>query len=266
MMEFEGRFDRTKLLLGNETFARLQEKRIIIFGVGGVGSWCAESLVRTGIRHLTLVDCDEVNETNINRQLLATTETVGMPKVEAMRQRLLTISPDADIQIINKVYNRDDNLAFHLEDYDYIIDCIDSLKDKAALLINATNGNWGEQTSLVPDPSQRPFVRAKVFSSMGAALKIDPTQIKVAEYWKVRGCPLGAALRKKMKRARQSLGKEVMCVYSEELLENRGNTDETCDYKAVINGTLAHITAIFGFTLAGLVVQDAVNPEHRTTL
>lgn len=258
-----GIFARTELLLGTETLRKLGEKRVIVFGVGGVGSWCAETLVRSGITHLTIVDNDEVNPTNINRQLMATTLTVGRPKVEVMRERLLTINPDADIVALNRTYTRDCNLDFHLEDYDYIIDCIDSLKDKAALLINATNGAWGEQTPMVPDPSKRPFVKATVFSSMGAALKIDPTQVKVAEYWKVRGCPLGAAIRKKMKRAKQSLGKPVMCVYSEELLENKGATSETCDYKAVVNGTLAHITGIFGMTLAGLVLKDAVLGDDR---
>ena len=257
------KFNRTELLLGSDALNRIREKRVILFGVGGVGSWCAESLVRSGIEHLTIVDNDEVNPTNINRQLMATTLTVGQPKVEAMRNRLLEINPDAEIIAISATYNRDNNLDFHLEDYDYIIDCIDSLKDKAALLINATNGSWGEQTPLVPDPSLRPYVKAKVFSSMGAALKIDPTQVRVAEYWKVRGCPLGAALRKKMKRAKQTLGKEVMCAYSEELLENRGVTDETCDYKAVVNGSLVHITGIFGMTLAGLVLKDIVEQDGK---
>lgn len=256
MKEYLG---RVELLLGKEALQSIAETKVIIFGVGGVGSWCAESLVRSGIRHLTIVDSDCVAESNINRQAEATVATVGQVKVEAMRDRLLSINPEAEIVTIQKTYSRETNHEFHLEDYDYIIDCIDSLKDKAALLINATNGTWGEQAPLVADFPPQPYVKATVFSSMGAALKVDPTQIKVAEYWKVRGCPLGAALRKKMKRARQKLGKEVLCVYSEELLENRGHTDETCDYKAVVNGTLAHITAIFGFTIAGLILRDITN-------
>lgn len=232
-------FNRTQRLLGSDAMAALQSSRVILFGVGGVGSWCAESLVRSGVCHLTIVDADTVSVTNINRQILATTQTVGQVKAEAMRERLLTINPSADITAIHATYTEECNADFHLEQYDYIIDCIDSLKDKIHLLMNATR-----------------VEHARVFSSMGAALKIDPTQIKVGEFWKVRGCTLGAAMRKRMRRHNLTLAQKVMCVYSEELLENRGETDETCDYKAVINGSLSHITGIFGLTIAGLVMQD----------
>lgn len=258
----KGIFNRAELLLGSATMQSAAQARIIIFGVGGVGSWCAESLVRSGIEHLTIVDSDRVCVTNVNRQLMATCRTIGKVKVDALRDRLLEINPSANITAIQEIYSEETSEQFHLDQYDYIIDCIDSLKDKCALLLNATRHN------------------ATVYSSMGAALKIDPTQIKVAEFWKVRGCPLGAALRKKMKRSKVKPSKKVMCVYSEELLDNCGsNTScgterclcpktkagpgredlvnhEWCTSKAQINGTLAHITAIFGFTLAGLLIQD----------
>ena len=149
---------------------------------------------------------------------------------------MLEINPNADITAIQKVYCQEENETFHLGDYDYIIDCIDSMKDKITLLLNAT------------------ATRATVFSSMGAALKMDPTQVKVTELWKVRGCPLGAALRKKMKRAGLKPAKPVMCVYSEELLENKGISE--IEREGNSNGTMSHITAIFGFTLAGLVMKD----------
>jgi len=238
-------FNRAELLLGREAMEQIASKRVIIFGVGGVGSWCAESLVRSGIEQLTIVDADRVAVSNINRQLMATTKTVGRAKVEVLRERLLDINPEAHIEALEAVYNEETAASFQLEQYDYIIDCIDSLKDKIHLLVYATT------------------FPAKVFSSMGAALKIDPTQIKVAEYWKVRGCPLGAMLRKKMKRSKQKLSQKVMCVYSEELLENRGGDNSSDDApnlfnKVQTNGTLAHITAIFGFTLAGLVMKDMV--------
>lgn len=261
-----GIFNRVELLLGRGAMEAISSKQVIIFGVGGVGSWCAESLVRTGVKHLTIVDSDNVSVTNVNRQLQATTKTVGEVKVEVLRERLLDINPEAEIIALQKIYTRENNHEFHLENYDYIIDCIDSLRDKAALLINATNGTWGEQQPLVADFPPQPFVKAKVFSSMGAALKIDATQIKVAEYWKVRGCPLGAALRKKMKRARQKLNKEILCVYSEELLDNKGVETSYeapapsggSTSKAQVNGTLAHITGIFGFNLAALVIRDII--------
>ena len=256
-------FRRSELLLGDEAMSRIGEKRVIIFGVGGVGSWCAESLIRSGIRNLTIVDSDRVCITNINRQLMATTKTVGQVKVEALRERLLTINPQAEITALQQIFSEESAAQFHLEDYDYIIDAIDSLKDKAALILLACK------------------TKAKLFSSMGAALKLDPTRIKVTEFWKVQGDPLARALRKKFKSQKMFPKRKFQCVYSDELLTNRGHNatcgteqcmcpkakngpgdqsllnHEWCSSKAQINGTLAHITAIFGFMLAGLVVQDA---------
>ena len=238
-------FRRSELLLGNEAMDRIAQKRVIIFGVGGVGSWCAESLVRSGIRQLTIVDSDRVCITNINRQLMATTKTVGQVKVEALKERLLTINPSAEIMALQKIFSQETAEEFDLDSYDYIIDAIDSLKDKAALILLACKTN------------------AKLFSSMGAALKIDPTRIKVTEFWKVEGDPLARALRKKFKHYGQFPEKKFQVVYSDELLENKGcppDTDETPSLfnKPQTNGSLAHITAIFGFTLAGLVIQDAI--------
>ena len=237
-------FRRSELLLGNEVMERIAQKRVIIFGVGGVGSWCAESLVRSGIRQLTIVDSDLVCITNINRQLMATTQTVGQVKVEALKERLLSINPSAEITALQKIFSQETAEEFNLDSYDYIIDAIDSLKDKAQLILTACKTG------------------ATLFSSMGAALKLDPTRIKVTEFWKVQGDPLARAIRKKFKHYGQFPEKKFQVVYSDELLENRGcPTDEgeepSSFDKPQTNGSLAHITAIFGFTLAGLVIQDA---------
>ena len=251
-------FRRSELLLGNETMERIAKKRVIIFGVGGVGSWCAESLVRSGISQLTIVDSDRVCITNINRQLMATTKTIGQVKVHALKERLLTINPHAEIIAMQKIFTQQTAEEFELETYDYIIDAIDSLKDKALLIMMACQ------------------TKAKLFSSMGAALKMDPTRIRVTEFWNVKGDPLARALRNKFKRLRQFPKRKFKCVYSDELLANRGhyatcNTEqcvctkakmESGDYhdwnslKAQINGTVAHVTAIFGFMLAGLALND----------
>lgn len=235
-------FSRTDLLVGAENADRLSRTKVIIFGLGGVGSWCAESLVRSGIFHLTLVDFDLVGMSNINRQLMATTATVGKAKVEVLAKRLLDINPGADIRCIGKVYRDEDYQEYELDSYDYVIDCIDSLKDKASLILRATAS------------------KATLFSSMGAALKVDPQRIKVAEFFSVKGCPLGFALRKKLRRQGLLPSKEFLCVYDDEVLENRGTSDESPEgeiiKKAVINGTMSHITGIFGLTLAGLVIQD----------
>ena len=243
----EGIFQRGERLLGADVMNTLADKRVIVFGVGGVGSWCVEGLVRSGICHLTIVDSDCVSVTNINRQLMATVNTVGQPKVEVLRNRLLEINPLAEITIRQDVYCADNADSFHLENYDYVIDAIDSLKDKAHLILNATGKG------------------VKLFSSMGAALKLDPMKISVAEFWDVKGCPLGAALRRKFKKKKTFPKRKFKCVYSEELLENKGESPEIDDNstwdarKAQINGSLVHITAMFGFTLCGLVVQDVAN-------
>ena len=229
-------FRRAELLLGDDAMSRIREKRVIIFGVGGVGSWCAESLVRSGITKLTIVDSDRVSVTNINRQLMATTETIGQVKVDALRKRLLTINPSADVTALQQVFTAETASKFALEEYDYIIDAIDSLKDKALLILMAC------QTG------------AKLYSSMGAALKLDPTRIKTAEFWKVTGDPLARALRNRFKRDGVFPKRKFQCVYSDELLENKAPIDP--DDRG--NGSIVHITAVFGFVLAGLVVQDAV--------
>ena len=259
-----GIFNRAQLLLGSDAMERLSSIKVIIFGVGGVGSWCAESLVRSGISHMTVVDSDRVCITNINRQLMATVKTVGQVKVEALKERLLTINPMAEIDARQQIFSEETADSFCLDSYDYIIDAIDSLKDKRLLIEMACN------------------TKAVFFSSMGAALKMDPTRIKVAEFWKVEGCPLARALRQRFKRLKRKPARKFLCVYSDELLENKGHNascgtekcmcpkakngpgdaallnHEWCSSKAQINGSLMHITAIFGMTIAGLVVKDAV--------
>lgn len=241
----KGIFDRTKRLVGDDAMKALEDAKVIIFGMGGVGSWVAEGLVRTGIRHLTIVDADTIDTTNVNRQMPATTLTLGEDKVEASRRRLLEINPDADIIAIKMFYSEETANLIDLAQYDYIVDAIDSLKDKALLILNATSSG------------------RKFYSSMGAALKIDPTRVRVAEFWDVQGCPLARALRNKFKKTRVFPKRKFLCVYSDELLANKGGTSETCDYKASINGSLVHITAIFGFTIAGKIISDIVTSKQN---
>lgn len=262
--------NRTALLVGDTAMDRITAARVIIFGVGGVGSWCAESLVRSGIRCLTIVDSDRVCITNVNRQAMATTRTVGRVKVEALKERLLEINPAADITAVQEIFCADTAESFHLDAYDYIIDAIDSLKDKLELILRCTQKP--RPATLCPPPI--------FYSSMGAALKMDPTEVRVSEFWQVDGCPLAAVLRRRMRKQKRFPGRKFQCVWGPEVLPNlgqahtcgteacmcpktasgEGRTDllnhEWCTSKAQINGTTAHITAIFGFTLAGLVIQD----------
>ena len=227
-------FARTELLLGEPCLARLAATRVILFGVGGVGSWCAETLVRSGIGHLTLVDGDQVMASNCNRQLPALTTTIGRNKVEVLRERLLQINPDADVQAICGRYNADTADTFGLADCDYVIDAIDSLKDKALLIRHVTS-----------------LPHTRLFSSMGAARKFDPTRIRIAEFSKVSGDPLARALRHAFKHDRLFPARKFLCVYSDEQLPNAHPNPDNA------NGTMAHITAIFGHMLAYLVLRDA---------
>ena len=234
--------NRSELLLGADVMARLAAVRVIVFGVGGVGSWCAEGLVRSGVMHLTLVDADCVAPSNINQQRMATVSTVGRPKVEVLREILLDIHPSAQIEAIQARFTEDAAAGFALDTYDYIIDAIDALKDKASLILHAAASP------------------ATFFSSMGAACKIDPTQVRVASFWEVRGCPLGAMLRKKLRKAGTLPARDFLCVYDEELLPNRGEDtaleEELKFDKVAHNGSLITVTATFGFTLASLVIRD----------
>lgn len=251
MYQKEEIFDRTALIAGDEMMKRLSETSVILFGVGGVGSWCAEALVRTGIGRLTIVDSDTVAVSNINRQLPATTATVGEVKVEVLRERLLQINPYADIRAIRGIYSPETAPDFKIEEYDYAIDAIDSLQNKADLILRCTT------------PETAP--RRAFYSSMGAALKLQAGEISTAEFRKVTGCPLARALRNRFKKEGRMPRRKFTCVYSPERLSNRksaevpteaSESDTWTARKASVNGTFAHTTAIFGFTLAGLLVEN----------
>jgi len=227
-------FSRSVALLGEETMAQLAKTKVIVFGVGGVGSWCAEALVRTGIGHLTIVDPDEVCYSNINRQLPATIETVGRAKVDVLRKRFLTINPEAEVVARKEAFHKETAKQFHLDDYDYVIDAIDSLEDKAQLILAASK-----------------LENVALFSSMGAAKKLDPTMIKSAEFWKVHGCPLAKSLRNWFKKNKLFPERKFQCVFSE----------EKC-LPGVEKGSLMHITAMFGLYLASLVINHSINNTH----
>jgi tRNA A37 threonylcarbamoyladenosine dehydratase len=254
-------FHRLQLVTGRDGLAVLEKTRVIIFGVGGVGSWTAESLIRSGIGHLTIVDSDLVCVTNINRQVQATTGTVGHPKVEALKERLHAINPAADIVALETIYDKETAAQFDLDSFDYVIDAIDSLSCKLELIANAVNAD------------------TTLFSSLGAACKLDPTRVRVAPIWKTRGCRLGRFVRKRLRN--RGVTAPFICVYSDELRPPQEGTigcgtgncacpkkqmkdgelvdaHEWCSSKQQINGSAVHITGIFGFTLCGLVMQDVL--------
>lgn len=236
-------FSRTEMLVGGDAMERLRRTKVIIFGLGGVGSWCAEALVRSGVGHLTLVDPDCVDVTNINRQLPALTSTVGRPKVEVLRERFLDINPDADIVARQERFSLtpspspggEGSEKWDLSGYDYVIDAIDSIQDKLELILLTT------------------AAATRLLSSMGAARKMDPLQVRMTEFWKVDGCPLAATLRKRMRKQQRFPERKFKCVWSPER-----NDD------AEPKGTMMPVTATFGLTLASLILREIKEtPNNR---
>lgn len=225
---------RTRSLLGDAAFGKLEVLHVAVFGVGGVGGWCAEALVRSGVRRLTLVDDDTVAESNINRQRQALPSTVGKPKVGVLRDMLLEIAPDAEITAVRDRYTPENADAFRalFEDCDVVVDAIDSVGCKAHLMLRS--GVAGEG-------------RPVVFSSMGAALRTDPAKVRVAPFHKVAGDGLAKALRARFRKSGIPLPRNL-CVYSEELPEK---TD------ASVKGSVMPVTCAFGMALASLVLRYA---------
>ena len=227
-MDMNDFFARSEALLGEKVMEALRNTRVIIFGVGGVGSYAAEALIRTGLIHLTIVDGDTVQASNLNRQLPATRATMGLPKVEALKARLLEINPEAEIVAIPEFYHtNNDSFNFQLSTFNFIIDAIDSVNDKTDLIINATRA------------------RVKIFSSMGAALRFDPTQLTTGELMAIKGDALAKAVRARMKKLEVHPYRKVRCVYSTEQAQQ-------CETR----GSLMQVTAVFGLTLASMVVND----------
>ena len=226
-MENEDFFQRTELLLGESAMRALARTRVLLVGTGGVGSWCAEALVRTGIGHLALVDADRVFASNVNRQLMATSATIGEPKVEALARRLREINLAAHVSARADIYSADTAASFKLEEYDYVIDAIDSVADKAHLIRHAL---------AIPSVT--------LFSSMGAARKLDPFRIRTSEFWKVQGDGLARALRNRFRKSGEFPCRKFTCVWSDEPPRAEG-------------GTVMHVTAAFGLALASLVVRAA---------
>jgi tRNA A37 threonylcarbamoyladenosine dehydratase len=251
------RFHRTAMLVGREAMTRLATTRVAVFGIGGVGSWAAEALVRSGIMQVTIVDSDVICATNINRQLQATSHNLGKSKVEELRKRLLDINPQAVIEARHAAYTADTCETFPLTEYDYVLDAIDSLQNKVLLIERSLDAG------------------VTVYSSMGAGAKLDPTRIRTGPLSRTRMCPLAKMVRKRL--GKKCVSKDFLCVYSEEMpsdpaLETvcgKGNcacnhapahadNPDWCAQKKRINGAVVHVTAVFGFTLAGLVIQDVV--------
>lgn len=233
-------FARTRQALGERAVAALRAARVAVIGVGGVGGWCAESLVRTGVGTVLVVDPDRVAPSNVNRQIMATSGTVGELKVAALEKRLLEINPDLDIDSRAERYSSDTAASFDLASYDCVVDAIDSVDDKAHLILHATS-----------------LGSTAFFSSMGAAMRRDALAVTKDEFWNVKGDALARTLRSRFRKEGVFPERKFMCVYSREAPSKPDDAPATTEKRSY--GSLAHVTGVFGFALAGMVIDEIVS-------
>ena len=248
-------FSRTQLLLGKEGMDVLAKAKVAIFGIGGVGGYVVEALARSGVGSFVLVDDDKVCLTNINRQIIATRKTIGRYKVEVMRDRILEINPDAQVEMRQCCYLPENAHEFDFSEYSYVVDAVDTVTAKIEIIMRA-------QAAGVP-----------VISCMGAGNKLDPTQFHVADIYKTTMCPLAKVMRRELKKRGV---KKLKVVYSTEKsvrpLEDMSiscrshcvcppGTKHKCTERRDIPGSVAFVPPVAGLILAGEVIKDLANPQ-----
>ena len=233
-------FERTRILLMPAEMSRLAHAHVLVAGLGGVGSYCAEALARAGVGRLTIVDHDVVAASNINRQLPALLSTIGQSKATLMTARIRDINPACDLQVIREFLTPDNVISLVPADVDYVIDCIDSLNCKVALVVTSIERGL------------------RVASSMGAGNKLDPARIRLADISKTSQCPLASVMRKRLRK--RGIDKGVLTVFTDE----PGRTPLAPQPVAgsgrprAVNGTISYMPPLFGLMLAGAVVQQLI--------
>ncbi|MBQ9391828.1 MAG: tRNA threonylcarbamoyladenosine dehydratase [Lachnospiraceae bacterium] len=225
-------FSRTQLIFGADNMERLYNARVAVFGVGGVGGYTVEALARSGVGTLDLVDNDKVCLSNINRQIIATRKTVGKYKVDVAKERILDINPDAKVNTYKTFYLPETKDQFHFEDYDYVVDAIDTVTGKIQLVAQANEAG------------------TPIISSMGAGNKINPTQFEVEDIYKTSVCPLAKVMRRELKKRGV---KKLKVVYSK---EKPIKVDEKCEVRRVIPGSTAFVPSTVGLIVASEVIKD----------
>ena len=237
-------FSRTELLLGKEAMEKLGHSRVAVFGVGGVGGYVCEALVRSGVGAFDLIDDDKVCLTNLNRQIIATRKTVGKYKAEVMRDRILEINPEADVRIHKCFFLPENADDFPFAEYDYVVDAIDTVTAKIALVMKC-------QEMGIP-----------IISSMGAGNKLDASAFRVTDLYKTSMCPLAKVMRRELKKRGI---KKLKVVYSEEKPmtptqkeRTETETEETCAKRRAIPGSVAFVPSVAGLIAAGEVIKDLV--------
>ena len=254
----EDMFSRTELLIGKENIEKLQNSKVAVFGIGGVGSYVVEGLARAGIGNFILVDSDDVSISNLNRQIIATTKTIGKPKVEVAKDRILEINPNANVTIYKEFYKPDNRVPFE-NDISYIVDAIDTVTAKIDLIEEAER------------------LKIPIISSMGTGNKLDPTKFEVTDIYKTSVCPLAKVMRKEL---RDRGIKKLKVVYSKEepikikdrdnfekdreLYKNEMESEEYAEKKNYISnshipGSISFVPSVAGLIIAGEVIKDIIN-------
>lgn len=248
-------FSRTQLLLGKNSMEKLKNSRVAVFGIGGVGGYVCEALVRSGVGAFDLIDDDKVCLTNLNRQIIATRKTVGKYKVDVMKERILDINPNARVEVYKCFFLPENADDFPFEEYDYIVDAVDTVTAKIALVMKAKENN-------VP-----------IISSMGAGNKLDGSMFRVADIYKTKVCPLAKVMRHELKKRGI---KKLKVVYSEEYstrpLEDMSISCRTncicppgaahkCTERRDIPGSVAFVPSVAGLIIGGEVVKDLIKGD-----
>lgn len=228
-------YSRTQLLLGDEAINKLHSSNVIVFGVGGVGSYCVEALVRGGIGNITIVDHDKVSISNLNRQLIATSNTIGKYKVDLMMDRILEINPNCNVKVYKTFYGVDDEII-DLSAYTYIVDAIDTITAKLMLIEEA-------KEKKIP-----------IISAMGAGNKLDPTQFEVTDIFRTSMCPLAKTMRHELKKRGI---KDLKVVYSKEKpIKPRESNEINLTKKRQVPGSVSFVPPVAGLIIAGEVIKD----------
>ena len=240
-------FSRTELLIGKDGVEKLKNSKVCVFGIGGVGSYVVEGLVRSGIGNFILVDSDKVDITNLNRQIIATTKTVGESKVQVAKKRILEINPEANVEVYEEFFMPDSKDVFD-NTVDYVIDCVDTVTAKIEIIMRAKSLN-------IP-----------VISCMGTGNKLDPTKFEVTDIYKTEICPLAKVMRKELKNRGI---KDLKVVYSKEtpvsqdkILENSKIEKEELKTKRV-PGSISFVPSVAGLITAGEVVKDILGINNK---
>ena len=229
------KFSRTELLIGEKAVEKLANSRVAVFGVGGVGGYVVEALVRSGVGTLDLIDNDDVSISNINRQIIATTKTVGRPKVDVAKERALEINPNVKINIYQMFYTPETEEQFDFSQYDYVIDAIDTVVGKLSLVEKSKSAG-------VP-----------IICAMGAGNKLDPTKFEVADISKTSVCPLARVMRTELKKRNIT---DVKVVYSKEIPQKTDLVDEKTGKS--VPGSISFVPSVVGLIIAGEVIKDLI--------